>query len=72
MRLSAQLTLYISIAFALLCFGYAAYGWYQVGAMPVGQEREDARGFVYYWLFLGAIGAAMAWVSWWMMRGDGR
>ena len=70
MRLSAQITLYISIAFALLCLGYAAYGWFELGAMPAGQEREDARGFVYFWLLLGGIGVASAWVSWRMTRSE--
>ena len=72
MRLSAQITLYISLAFALLCFGYAVYGGYQLGAMPGGQERDDAHGYVYFWLFLGAIGAVTAWISWRMMRGEER
>jgi len=72
MKLSAQITLYISIAFALLCVAYALYGWVQVGGMPAGQERDDARGFVYFWLFLGAIGIASAWISRRMMRGEER
>jgi hypothetical protein len=37
--------------------------------MPAGQERDDADGFVFFWMFLGAIGVASAWVSWRMMRG---
>jgi hypothetical protein len=72
MKLSAQLTLYMSIAFGLLCLGYAAYGWVELGGMPAGQERDDARGFVYFWLFLGAIGAVSAWVSWKMARAEER
>ena len=64
MRLSAQITLYTSIAFALLCLGYGAYGWHELGAMPMGQERDDAHGYVFFWLFLGAIGAASAWYAW--------
>jgi len=72
MKLSAQLTLYMSITFALLCIGYAAYGWHEIGAMPMGQEREDARGFVYFWLFLGAVAVASAWFAWRMTRGEER
>jgi hypothetical protein len=68
MKLSAQLTLYISLAFALLCLGYAGYGWHEIGAMPVGEERDDARGFVFFWLFLGAIGVASAWYAWRLTR----
>ena len=70
MKLSAQLTLFMSAAFALLCIGYAGYGWYQTGAMPSGQERDDARGFVFFWLFLGAVGVASAWYSWRLAQRD--
>ena len=32
-------------------------------------ERADGRGFAMFFLFMGAIGAAMALVSWLMLRG---
>ena len=69
MKLSAQLTLVMSIVFAALCLGYVGYGWWESSAMPEGQARDDARGFVYFWLFLGAVGVASAIVSWLMARG---
>ncbi len=68
MKLSLQLTLYVSIAFAMLCLAYAAFGLHEMGAMPLGQERDDARGFAYFWMFLGGVGLAVAFVSWRMLR----
>ena len=68
MKLSAQLTLYMSLAFALLCIGYGVYGWHELGAMPAGQDRDDAHGYVFFWLFLAAVGVGAAWISWRMMR----
>ena len=72
MKLSAQITLYIAIAFALLCLGYAGYGWHELGAMPAGQERDDAHGYILFWLFLGCVGVASAWISWRMTRAEER
>ena len=68
MKLSAFLTLWMSLAFALLCVAYAGYGWVGIDAMPAGAERNDAHGFVLFWLFLGAVGLACAGVSWRMTR----
>ena len=68
MRFSATLTLWMAVAFAALCLGYGIYGWTEIGGMPPGQERDDTRGFVMYWLFLGAVGVGGALVSWWMRR----
>ena len=72
MKLSAQMTLYASLLFALLCLGYAAYGWMQLGSMALGRERDDAHGFVYFWAFLGLIGAVSAWISWKIARAEER
>lgn len=68
MKLSAALTLWLSLAFAALCLAYAGYGWHGLEAMPTGAERDDARGYAMFWLFLGAIGLACAAVSYWMTR----
>lgn len=68
MKLSAQLTLYIAIGFALLCLAYAGYGWHELGTVPDGQAHDDARGYVFFWLFLGVVGAASAWICWRMTR----
>ena len=68
MKLSAVLTLWLSLVFAALCLGYGAYGWMEQWSMPLGQERDDARGFALFYLFLGAVGLAAAILSWRMTR----
>ena len=30
--------------------------------------RSDARGFAFFWLFLGAVAVAAGLASWWMVR----
>lgn len=68
MKLSATLTLWLSMIFAALCLSYGIYGWIEHAGMPLGPEREDARGFALYFIFLGCVGVAGAIVSWRMTR----
>lgn len=68
MKLSATLTLWMSVIFAALSLSYGIYGWVEQASMPLGQEREDARGFALYFIFLGCVGVAGAIVSWRMTR----
>ena len=68
MKFSAQLTLVLALIFAALCLGYAVYGWWSLSDMAPGQDYEDAKGFVWFWAFLGGIGALMAIVSWRMTK----
>lgn len=69
MKLSAQLVLWLSLAFAAVCIAYAGFGFssIDVGADP--QVAADSRGYAWFWLFLGGIGLAMAVVSWLMAKG---
>jgi hypothetical protein len=68
MKFSASITFWLGVVFTLLTAGYGVFGWLQLGDMPPGQERDDARGYVMFWMFLGAIGVACAMVSWWIAR----
>jgi hypothetical protein len=54
--------------FALLCIGFAINGFSQIDAMADEAARSDARGFAYFFLFLGAVAVASAIVSWRIIR----
>jgi len=62
------MTFVAAVIFAALCLGYALYGWYSLGDMPMGPERDDAWGFVGFWAFMGAVGVVSAFISWRMLR----
>jgi hypothetical protein len=72
MKLSAVFTLWMSVAFTLVCGGYGVYGVMQIASMPQGAERDDAIGFACFWLFLGVIGLTMGIVSWRMTKMEER
>ena len=68
MKISAQFAFWAGLVFAVLCIGFAVNGFSQIDAMADEAARSDARGFAYFFLFLGAVAAASAVVSWWIIR----
>ena len=67
MKISAQFSMWASIVFALAAFGVAFNGLSEIDAVDVA-VRADARGYAYFWLFLGAVAAACGVVSWWIAK----
>jgi hypothetical protein len=68
MKITAQFSLWASIVFGLLCLGIALYGFSQLDAMADAAARADARGFAYFWLFMGSVAVACAIASWWILK----
>ena len=69
MKISAQFAFWGGIVFAVVCGGYGLYGLSMLDADMTDVQRADGRGFALFFLFLGAIGAVTAFVSWLMIRG---
>lgn len=69
MKITAQFAFWGSLVFAVFCIGYAGFGFSSIDASLSDTARDDARGFAWFWLFLGAIGVVFALVSWLMLRG---
>ena len=67
MKISAQFSMWASIVFALACFGVAFNGLSGIDAVDAA-GRADARGYAYFWLFLGAVASACGIVSWWVAK----
>jgi hypothetical protein len=62
------MALVVGVIFALVCFGVAIKGFISIPEIADAKVAADAHGFAWFWAFLGAIGAAFAGVSWWMVR----
>ena len=69
MRISAQFTFWGSLAFALLCIGSGGFGFSSLDASMPDEVLEAARGFAWFWMFLGGIGILFAVLSWLLLRG---
>jgi hypothetical protein len=68
MKISAQMTLVISVVFAVICFSVAVTGFTSLGEITDAQQAADARGFAWFWAFLGGVATAFALLSWWLVR----
>jgi hypothetical protein len=68
-KISAHFSLWAGLAFALFSIAYATYGLISIDADMSPVDRADAHGFAMFWLFLAAVGATMAVVSWLMLKG---
>lgn len=69
MQVSAKLAIYGAIVFAIVCLGVAAHGFISLREITDPQLASDAKGFAFFWAFLGAVGAGIAWLSRWAIRG---
>jgi hypothetical protein len=68
MKISAQFAFWAGLVFAVLCVGFAINGFSQIDAMVDEAARSDARGFAYFFLFLGGVASVSAIVSWRIIR----
>lgn len=67
-KISAKLSMLMSVAFALVCLGVALNGFYSLGEISDPVQLGDAKGFAWFWTFLGGIGVLFGLLSRWMHR----
>ena len=68
MKLSAQFTMVAGAIFAIICFAVAVNGFMSMADISDAQVASDARGFAWFWAFLGVVALTFAVVSWWMAK----
>jgi len=69
-KLSAQMTMVVGAIFAVICFAVAVNGFMSMGEITDPKIAADARGYSWFWAFLGAVALTFAVVSWWMARNE--
>ena len=68
MKISVQATMVIAAVFAIICFGVAITGFSSIGEMTDPVQVADAKGFAWFWTFLGAVAVVLGAVSMWIVR----
>jgi len=68
MKITAQMGAVISVFFALFCYGFAVTGFMSLDDVADSQKLADAKGFAWFWTFLGTVGVVFGAVSWWMAK----
>jgi len=68
MKITAQMSIIIAVVFALVCFGFAITGFTSLGDITDAQQLADAKGFAWFWAFLGAVGVLFGLVGMWLVK----
>ena len=68
MKISAQMSIVIAAIFAVVCYGVALQGYLSLGEISDAQQLSDAKGFAFFWAFLGTIGVVFGALGYWIVR----
>ena len=68
MKISAQMTVVMAAIFAAVCFGVAITGFLSLGDIADATQKADAKGFAWFWTFLGSVATVFGLVAVWMVR----
>ncbi len=68
MKITAHMAVVIAVVFSLVCFGVAIQGFTSLDGISDPEQLADAKGFAWFWAFLGAVGVASGLGSHWIAR----
>ena len=68
MKLSLHATTIVGTIFAAVCFSVAITGFVSMGDIQDATQLSDAKGFAWFWAFLGLVGVACGAGSHWIAR----
>jgi len=67
-KLSLKATIIIGVLFSLMSLAVAMTGFLSLGDIDDAKQLADSKGFAWFWMFLAAVSAGLAAVSWWLLR----
>ena len=68
MKISAQMTVVMAAIFAVICYGVAITGFLSLGDIADATQKADAKGFAWFWAFLGSVATVFGLLAVWMVR----
>ena len=68
MKITAKFSIIIAAIFATLCFGVAITGFNALGGISDPIQLSDAKGFAWFWVFLGCVAIVFGAVGVWLVR----
>jgi uncharacterized protein (DUF885 family) len=68
MKISAQMTVVMAAIFAVICYGVAITGFLSLGDIADATQKSDAKGFAWFWAFLGAVATVFGLLARWIVR----
>jgi hypothetical protein len=67
-KLSLHATTLVGLIFAAVCLSVAIGGFTSLGEIQDPVQLADAKGFAWFWTFLGVVGLSFAALAQWMAR----
>lgn len=68
MKITAQFSVVAAAIFAMICFGVAITGLNSLGGITDPAQLADAKGFAWFWVFLGGVSVVFGAVGVWIVR----
>lgn len=68
MHISAKLSVVLAAIFAAVCFGVAITGFTSLGDIADPVQLSDARGFAWFWTFLGMVAVVFGALGVWLVK----
>ena len=68
MKITAQFSVVMAAIFAAICFGVAITGFNALGGITDTAQLADAKGFAWFWVFLGSVSVVFGAVGIWIVR----
>lgn len=68
MKISLQASMLLAAVFAAVCLGVAITGFSSLGEIQDPAQMSDAKGFAWFWTFLGCVAIGFGLLAWWLIR----
>ena len=66
MHISPKWAALAAAPFALICLGFAINGFLSLGEITEAEQLADAKGYIWFWMFLASIAIISGVLSWWL------
>jgi hypothetical protein len=67
-KITAKFSVLMSVVFAAICFSVAIAGFSSLGDIVDPVQQADAKGFAWFWAFLGMVSVAFGGLGIWLIR----
>ncbi|HTS22477.1 MAG TPA: hypothetical protein VMN79_11795 [Casimicrobiaceae bacterium] len=64
MKLSLRATMIVCAIFAAICLSVAVTGFSSLGSLTDPSTIADAKGFAWFWCFLGSVASLLGLLAW--------
>ena len=68
MKIPARIAVVLTALFAVACFVVAYFGFSSLGRITDPVQLHDAKGYAWFWTFLGCVILAITGLTWWAIQ----